>query len=197
MDPPYDLLVTLAAWSGLRRGELAGLRVRRVDTDRHRIDVQETVINLGGERHEDTPKSEDSRRSVPIPPPVAKMLADHVAAHDLGPDDYVFGQADGSAMNMPAFYRTEFRKGTEAAGLVGLRFHDLRHTYASLMAHHGEDIHRVSKWMGHSTIAITADLYTHLFEDDDTALSDRLAAAFATSTAANGNVVPLRAKRTG
>lgn len=81
--------------------------------------------------------------------------------------------------------------------MAGLRFHDLRHTYASLMAHHGEDIHRVSKWMGHSTIAITADLYTHLFQEEDASLNERLTAAFATSHATTGNVVALRAKRSG
>ncbi len=49
------------------------------------------------------------------------------------------------------------------------------------MAHQGEDLYRVSRWMGHSTIAITADLYTHLFVDEDAALQSRLSAAFVTS----------------
>jgi hypothetical protein len=71
---------------------------------------------------------------------------------------------DGSRLNMPAFYEAHSQPACTSAGLGRVRFHDLRHTYASLMAHQGEDLYRVSKWMGHSTIAITADLYTHLFQ---------------------------------
>lgn len=197
LAPPHDLLVTLAAWSGLRAGELAGLRAGRVDTAKCRLHVKETVVSVGGERRADTPKSDKSRRTVPIPPPLAALLRDHIDAHDLGPDDYVFGNSDGTPLNHAAFYRTGFRKATEAAGLTGLRFHDLRHTYASLMAHQGEDLYRVSRWMGHSTIAITADLYTHLFEGEDAALATRLAAAFATGHTADATVVSLPRKRTG
>ncbi len=196
LAPPHDLLVTVAAWSGLRAGELAGLRAGRVDAKRNRLHVKETVINVAGERRQDTPKSEKSRRTVPIPPPVAKMLADYIAVHGLADGDYVFGR-DGQPHHHAAFYRTEFRKACEAAGLTGLRFHDLRHTYASLMAHQGESLYRVSRWMGHSTIAITADLYTHLFEGEDAALDKRLAAAFATGHTPDPTVVSLAVKRTG
>ncbi len=195
LPAPYDLLVTFAAWSGLRAGEIAGLRVGRVDTARNRVEVRETVINLGSERRADTPKSDKSRRTVPLPPPLARLLAAHVAAHGLRPEDYVWACVDGGALDYPTFYRRSFLPAAERAGLGHVRFHDLRHTYASLMAHQGEDLYRVSRWMGHSTIAITADLYTHLFEGEDAALQSRLSAAFVSSHTPHATVVSLARRR--
>ncbi len=191
LPAPYDLLVTFAAWSGLRAGEVAGLRVGRVDTVRNRVEVRETVVYLGSERREDTPKSEKSRRTVPLPPPLARLLAAHIAAHRLRPEDYVWSSADGGALDYPTFYRRAFLPAAKRAGIGHVRFHDLRHTYASLMAHQGESLYRVSRWMGHSTIAITADLYTHLFEGEDAALQSRLAAAFTTGHTPDPRVVSL------
>jgi integrase len=195
MPGPYGLLVTFAAWSGLRAGEVAGLRAGRVDVARNRVQVRETVINLGSERRVDTPKSEKSRRTVPIPPPLARLLADHIAAHGLADSEYVWSGEGGQPLNHAAFYRRVFLPAAKRAGLGHVRFHDLRHTYASLMAHQGEDLYRVSRWMGHSTIAITADLYTHLFEGEDAALQSRLTAAFATGHTPDASVVSLAARR--
>ncbi len=63
------------------------------------------------------------------------------------------------------------------------------------MAHQGEDLYRVSRWRGHSTIAITADLYTHLFEGEDGALQSRLTAAFTTGHTPDAEVVSLARRR--
>jgi len=192
LDAPHDLLVTLAAWSGLRAGELAGLRVRRFDAARCRVEVRETVSRLGSQLVQDTPKSKKSNRVVPIPPPVARLLADHIAAHGLGSDDYVFGK-DGKPLDHQSFYRFRFKPAAERVGLAGLRFHDLRHTFASLMRYHaGADLYRVSRLLGHSTVALTADTYTHLFEEEHDDLQQRMGAAFLAGHTPDTTVVPLR-----
>lgn len=107
-------------------------------------------------------------------------MTDHVAAHALAPEGYLFG-CGPSPFDHARFYRREFKPAAGRIGLRDLRFHDLRHTYALLMDQQGEKVHHVSKWMGHSTIKITVDTYMRrgLFhEQDEAALRERPDAAF-------------------
>ena len=197
LPSPHDLLVRLAAWSGLRAGELAGLRVNRVDVLRSRITVAETVVDMGkGGLQVDTPKSAKSNRTVPIPPALVRQVADHIAAAGLGPDDYVFGVA-GQPHDHDEFYRYVFVPATVATGLAPLRMHDLRHTYASLMHAQGRSMLEVSRWMGHSTYRLTADTYSHLWDGEDSTLNDALDAAFLAATVQPANVASLDARRSG
>lgn len=177
LDDTSALIVRLAAWSGLRAGEIAGLRVNRVDVLRARVTVAETVIALKGALVADTPKSKKSNRVVPIPPTLARLLADHIAARGLGPDDYLFG-CESQPFNHAKWYLRNFVPATVEADLAPLRFHDLRHTYASLMHAQGRSMLEVSRWMGHSTYRITADIYSHVWDDEDGTLGDALDAAF-------------------
>jgi integrase len=180
--PSYGLVLRFAAWSGLRAGEIAGLRVKRLDPLRNVVSVEETVVRLTGKRWQPgTPKSDNSTRKVPIAPTLMRELTAHVAARGLGPDDYVFCDHDGAPLNHPAMYRRYFEPAALAIGRPDLHFHDLRHTYASLMAPNTR-MEVLSKQMGHGTIAITMDLYTHLYEDDD---PDKAAALDALYTSAS------------
>ncbi|MDQ1629451.1 MAG: hypothetical protein QOI54_3195 [Actinomycetota bacterium] len=181
LPAPYDLVVTFAAWSGLRAGEIAGMRVRNVDPMRRRVRVEETVVALRGGLQADTPKTPKSRRAVPLPASLAHLLADHIAARGLGPNDYMFGSPDGSPLNHGRFYQRIFKPAANGIGLPDLRFHDLRHTYASLMRPH-LDMFELSRRMGHSTYRLTADTYSHLYETDDPTLDERLDAAFQAAT---------------
>jgi integrase len=209
LPAPHDLLVRLAAWSGLRAGELAGLRVNRVDVLRSRVTVAETVVDMGKDGLQaGTPKTQKSGRTVPIPPALARQVAAHIEAAGLGPDDYVFGVA-GEPHDHDEFYRHVFvpavlaaRKGerdlSEAVRFPeGLRFHDLRHTYASLMHAQGRSMLEVSRWMGHSTYRLTADTYSHLWDGEDSTLNDALDAAFLAATTLPPNVASLDARRSG
>ncbi len=159
------LPVRFAAWSGLRSGEIAGLRLRAVDELRSEVRVEEAVT-----RHKDaglvagTPKTKRSRRRVPLPPALVKELLDYANRCGLGHDDYVFGGK--TPRDMSNYYRRRFLPAAKKAGLQGVRMHDLRHTFASLMAHHGHKGHEVSAWMGHSSVSFTLDFYTHLFHDE-------------------------------
>jgi integrase len=162
----YGLFVRLAAWSGLRAGELTGLRVRRVNALRAEVQVTETVARLVGGSTPDTPKSRKSRRTVPIPASLARELGAFIEARSLGPDAYVFGDDDGAPLNHAAMYRRYFVPAAAAVGRADLHFHDLRHTYASLMAPHITML-ELSRRLGHQTYALTANTYSHLYEQDD------------------------------
>ncbi len=203
LPAPHDLLVRLAAWSGMRAGELAGLRVNRVDVLRSRITVAETVVDMGkGGLQAGTPKTKKSGRTVPIPPALARQVAAHIEAAGLGPDDYVFGVA-GQPHDHDEFYRHLFVPAVVAAHEddarfpEGVRFHDLRHTYASLMHVQGRSMLEVSRWMGHSTYRLTADTYSHLWDGEDGSLNDALDAAFLAATVQPANVTALDTRRSG
>lgn len=183
LDDVGSLIVRLAAWSGMRAGEIAGLRVRSVDPMRSRVTVSETVVVLKGELRADTPKSRKSNRTVTIPRPLVNELRDYIAAHDLGPEDYVFGEGQ-SPFNHGRWYVSTFTPAVVRAGLGQLRFHDLRHTYASLMHADGRSMLEVSRWMGHSTYRLTADTYSHLWDDEDGSLADSLGASYLASASA-------------
>lgn len=166
LPPPLDLLILTAAGSGLRAGELNGLRVRDVELLRRRINVRQTVTDLGSELIVDTPKSNAGRRTVPISPALCDLLAAHIGNARLGMDDLVFGD-DGKPRRHNTFYLQVFRPAVVRAGLPPeTRFHDLRHTYASLMIAAGVNPKRLSVWMGHTTVSLTMDRYGHLYDDE-------------------------------
>lgn len=166
LSPSYGLVVRFAAWSGLRAGEIAGLRVRRVNVMRSEVQVVETVARLTGGSAPDTPKSRKSKRTVPIPASLARELGDFIASRGLGPDAYVFGDDAGRHLNHAATYRRYFVPAAAAIGRPDLTFHDLRHTYASLMAPHITML-ELSRRLGHQTYALTANTYSHLYATDD------------------------------
>jgi len=166
LPPPLDLLILTAAGSGLRAGELNGLRVRDVELLRRRLNVRQTVTDLGSELIVDTPKSNAGRRTVPISPALCDLLAAHIGNARLGMDDLVFGD-DGKPRRHNTFYLQVFKPAVVRAGLPPeTRFHDLRHTYASLMIAAGVNPKRLSVWMGHTTVSLTMDRYGHLYDDE-------------------------------
>lgn len=191
MDETFGLLVRLAAWSGLRAGELGGLRVGRFDPLRHHVQVVETVVRLRGGNVPGTPKSRNSHRVVPIPATLSRELSDHVAARGLGPDDYLFGEPDGSPLRHEYFYRRCFRPSLVTIGRTDATFHTLRHTYATLMAPQ-ITMYELSRRMGHASYAMTADVYSHLYECENAEQAAALDAAYASSlgySSSTGEVV--------
>jgi integrase len=174
LPPPHDLLVVFAAWSGLRWAEIAGLRVRALDLLRASVRVEETYDERFGSG---TPKSTRSVRTVPIPPTLARRLGDHISSHGLTPEAYLFRDQEGRPLRRSNWYARIYQPATRRADLPGLRFHDLRHTFASLKAAQGYSAREVSAWMGHGSVSFTLDTYTHLFPVDDD-WRDRLDADF-------------------
>ena len=174
----YRLLVLVLAYTGLRWGELAALRVRRVDLARRRILVVEATAEVAGKLVVGTPKNHQ-RRSVPVPRFLLGQLAEHIAGR--GPDDLVFTAPGGGFLRNTNFRHRFFGPATIAVGLVGLTPHDLRHTAASLAVAAGGNVKAVQRMLGHASAAMTLDTYSDLFDDDLDAVSVALDRARADS----------------
>jgi integrase len=161
------LLVT-KAFTGLRSSELRGLRWVDVDFERKIITVAQRADawNVIG-----APKSKTSARRVPMAPMVTNTLREWRLAGRPGP--YVFPNSKGNIESHSNIQQRGFDPIQKAAQVVDAEgkpkysLHALRHYFASAMAHQGASLKRVQGWMGHSTLAMTADTYAHLFRDDE------------------------------
>ena len=160
---PYDtdrhdlsLLVRVAAFTGMRRGEIFALHTRNTDFQTGRVLITESVSEAGGRTELKPPKSGKSR-SVHMP----MSLAAELKAHVDGRDGIVFCNRDGGFMR-GTFMKRHYTPAAARAGLLPLRFHDLRHTYAALMIAAGRHVKEIQMAMGHATSAFTMDQYGHL-----------------------------------
>lgn len=179
-------LFELYATTGLRRGELLGLRWSDIDLDARILTVRqqltENPLNTSGpncavcgQHHGSVafgePKTENGHyRRVPLLEGVVGALMVHRLAQgelranhaEIWVDhDLVFCREDGTPL-LPSGVSARFHELTDAVGMRRVRLHDLRHGYVSLLLESGVDIAAISKIVGHSSIAITADLYGHL-----------------------------------
>lgn len=170
-----DLTITLGAFGGLRWGELAGLRRGRVDVLRSRVCIYETATDIGGKISFGEPKTQKSRRTIPLARSIMAELEQHLAENvEPGPDALVFTSPSGGPVSRSTFWPQVWKPAVTAAGLDGLRIHDLRHTYVSLMVAAGANPKEVSTWAGHSTVSFTLDRYGHLYDEHGDDVADRL-----------------------
>ena len=169
-------LIRVAAYAGLRRGELVVFRWRDVDFAGRKLIVRRA---LSGEIEVRSTKSRRARQ-VPLPDQAANALERLKQRGDFArPDDYVFASRLGRRLD-PSALRRRFERARDAAGLEPLRFHDLRHTYGSLLVAGGIDLPSVKAAMGHSHIT-TTERYLHARPAGE--LADRFTRALArTST---------------
>jgi integrase len=171
----YRLIVLFLAYTGVRFGELAALRVGRLDFRRRRAVIAESVTLVGSRQVFGTPKSHE-RREVPIPPFMVEELAAHVQA--LEPGDLVFpGTRSGRPLRAPVFRGAAFAAAAASIGRPGLHPHELRHTAASLAIASGTDVKVLQQMLGHASAALTLDQYGHLFGDRLDKVATRMAAA--------------------
>ena len=182
-------IMHLFAYSGLRRGELFGLQWRDLDETSNRLHVQRAVYQGTIGR----PKTKHSERRVDLPEPiVARLLAYKKEFPPMG-KGFLFRSESGKHLDPDQWFIKVFQPTVKRAGLdtpalpeeeeeeeeeekqpIGM--HTLRHTYASLLAAQGENILYVKKQLGHASIAITADLYSHLFRETSVSAMERLSA---------------------
>jgi integrase len=172
--------ILLGLGTGLRRGELLALRWQDVDLQRGLIHVRQTLarVRVHGPSEDgkktrlvfQEPKTNQSRRTIPIPADIVEELHRHKARQAqerllLGEayDDHglIFCTALGSPLEPVDFYR-RFVRLLQQAGLPARRFHDARHTFATLMLELGESPKTVQTMLGHTTIATTLDIYSHV-----------------------------------
>jgi integrase len=181
IDDRYRTLVLVAAWGGLRWGEIAALTVARVDAKGARVHVVEQLSTDAKARSE--PKTAAGRRWVTLPASVADELGRHVLGRPAG--EPVWTMPDGGPLVHNRWRGTVGRRSkddkrweinprgywcraVDAAGVAPLRFHDLRHTSVGLAVAAGMHPRVIQARLGHASIEITLGLYGHLIAGIDT-----------------------------
>ncbi|MGH2773091.1 MAG: tyrosine-type recombinase/integrase, partial [Actinomycetota bacterium] len=159
IDPRYRAFVLLAAYSGLRRGEIFGLRPERLDLLRGRVEVAEILVEVRGHQTFGPPKTRAGLRWVPLPRPVCDELGRHLAAY---PGDLVFTSPQGSPMRGSQFRARYWLPAVKRAGLEPLRLHDLRHTAVALWIAAGASVKEIQKRAGHASSSTIIDRYGHV-----------------------------------
>lgn len=175
IDRRYRALVLVAAYSGLRAGELIALRRKRVDLLRRAITVVEQVQYISGRHVVSAPKSSASRRPVALPAVVVAALEEHLAAYaEPGNEGLVFPAPEGGYLGLENFRKRVWTPAVIAAGVAPLRVHDLRHTCASLAIAAGADVKVLQRMLGHASAALTLDRYGQLMPGQARSVADRL-----------------------
>ncbi|MFC1984683.1 tyrosine-type recombinase/integrase [Chloroflexota bacterium] len=184
-DNYYYPIIYTAVSTGLRQAELLGLGWRDIDLDMLSISVSQVLYKRRGICQFKEPKTSHSRRRVSMTPKLALFLKDYRASREvlylklgkiLSLDDLVFTSISGEPLN-PSVITHNFHKTTALAGLSGCRFHDLRHTFASLMLMRGAKPKVISEALGHASVAFTMDVYSHIIDgmqEDAMALLDEV-----------------------
>jgi integrase len=183
-DDRLFALYRLALATGMRRGEIVGLRWQDVDLDAARLAVVQQLVVVDGWRVEvSEPKTARGRRVLDLDPATVQALRAHrdvqIAERAfMGPDyednDLVFCREDGRALH-PDKVSQAFTRLARAAGLPPIRFHDLRHTYATLALAAGEYPKVLSERLGHASAAFTLDTYAHVIPSMQQAAAERIA----------------------
>ena len=153
--PAYYLELT----SGLRRGELLALLWTDLDVENMAVSVTKQVNRVNGQLKVSQPKTSNSIRTIPIPKQAVDLL---ILEHEKHPDNpYMFPSPKTGTMYDPDSFRHTHEKILAAAGIEHIRFHDLRHTFATLSLQNGVDVKTLSNTLGHYSAGFTLDTYTH------------------------------------
>lgn len=174
---PIELAVILAAFYGLRRSEVVGLKWDAIDFEKKTFTIKHTVtqVTVDGKEvtiQKDRTKTKSSYRTLPLVPPFEELL------HRLRQEqlinqkvcgnaycqkylDYIYVNAIGELVK-PNFITQHFEIVLKNNGLKKIRFHDLRHSCASLLYANGVSLKEIQEWLGHSDIGTTSNIYTHL-----------------------------------
>lgn len=170
----YKALLTLALDSGARRGEISALRWSDIDFEANTLKIDKSLKVVNGVLDEKKPKTNSSNRVIILSNATIEVMKEYKEWQDnyikeLGNKwkgtNRIFTAENGEYMHPSTCYKI-FTKVTKKYNLEHIRFHDLRHTSASVLIHKGVNIKAVSQRLGHSSINITSDIYTHTFEKD-------------------------------
>jgi integrase len=169
-ESPYYTLFSTALFTGMRLGELLGLRWRDVDLGLASLSVVQALYKRSGVCEIIKPKSAASQRRIALSPTLVAIIQQYrttqeaqriLLGNHINDDDLVFAYPDGRPLD-PGTVTHAFAKLLNKAGLPHIRFHDLRHTHATLMLKAGVHPKIVSERLGHANIGITLDTYSHV-----------------------------------
>ena len=185
-DEPYRTLFLTAILTGMRRGELLGLQWGDIDWHNSRIHVRRTLYCHNkselAERNESekdkwrfsSPKTKKSVRAIEMSPRLKGALEMYRLQCPASPQDLVFCTGDGTPMDAQNMVKRQFLPALSRAGLRRIRFHDLRHTYTTLLIAQGENVKFIQSQLGHTSIEMTLDRYGHLLPDAHRGVGQRL-----------------------
>jgi integrase len=193
IDPHYRVLVLTAAWTGLRWGEVAGLRPAKLDLLHRTITVDEQLTEVNGKHGFGPPKTETGKRIVSIPPFLVPLLEEQIATRAR--DGLVFPAKSGGPIRRSNFTRREWHPALTRAGVEKLPFHALRHTAVTIAIAAGFTGEQLTEWIGHSSIRVTLDRYGHLLPSSREAIADRMGAAFEAAAAQAETAAPVKVLR--
>ena len=181
----YEVPIALAGICGLRRGECLGMQLKCVDFGKKIICVNKQIIEVNNEVKFSEPKSADSVRTISVPDEVLEIIrrreeVNQRNRHYLGNEYHDWGlivcHDDGTPFR-PGTFTHDFANLLKKHEMKKIRFHDLRHSCASLMLKSGVAMKTASEILGHSSIAITADLYTHVLQEAKEKAAQQVGAA--------------------
>jgi len=180
-DQKYKNLFRLAIFSGARQGEIVGLRWSDVDWINSQIHIQKTFNHQAWY----DVKTKTSNRKIDIGPVTISELKKWKLACPVCELDLVFPNQAGNPINHNNLVSRYFNPALKAAGLPRMRFHDLRHTYASLLIEQGENIKYIQSQLGHSSPTVTLNVYAHLMKTVNQEAACRLENSVFTPTGHN------------
>lgn len=183
---PLEALVYITLYYGLRRSEILGLRWSAVDFDRNTITINHTVVKNRTIVCKDRTKTESSKRTFVLLDDVRKVLINRKAKQEKDKEeygsgyinsDYIFTREDGTLFR-PDYITRGFQRVLKKHGLPQMRFHDLRHSTASILYDKGWDLKDSQAWLGHSSVDVTGDIYTHISEERKMRMAGALNSTF-------------------
>lgn len=170
-----DIGILICLYMGLRIGELCALKWSEVDFENSVIRINATQSRIDGELRRTSPKSNASNRVIPIP----DILLERLKLHKNN-SEYVLSHKGG--MVDVRTYRRRFKRLLYEAGLPDIRFHALRHTFASRALEVGMDYKTLSEILGHASVGITMDLYVHSLDEHKKKQMNKLCGIFGLSS---------------
>ena len=185
-DDPLYPLIYLTVIYGLRRSEVLGIQWNCINWENGTLTIQHTVVAYGEIVRKDSTKTSASHRSYPLTNNVKDILLKlreeeeenrRLFGRAYIDSDYVFHRANGE-LYRPDFITRSFGKLLKKNHLPPIRFHDLRHSCASLLIAQGYTLKDIQEWLGHADFATTANLYAHLDTARKTRIAESMAASF-------------------
>lgn len=172
---PMEIAIILAAFYGMRRSEALGVKWSSIDLENKTIKVNHVVTDIYLNNQlvhirKDKTKNKSSTRTLPIVKPFEEALIKlkekqeynrKICGYSYGADSDYINVNDMGVLLKPGYLSQHFKIILRNADLRSIRFHDLRHSCASLLYANGVDLKSIQEWLGHSTIATTANIYTH------------------------------------
>ncbi|MDD9265981.1 tyrosine-type recombinase/integrase [Paenibacillus sp. GCM10023248] len=177
----YFCVYALALLTGMRQGEILGLRWKDIDFEKKIITVSQTLTH-DGKTLKSGAKTVAGERTISMPQQLVTILKNHrkkyvefrMAAEDFVDEDLVIYNLKNGGVVFPANLTATYIKNVKASGLPHIRFHDLRHTHATMLIEKNVNVKVISERLGHSKVGVTLDVYSHVLPSMQQEVADKL-----------------------